>query len=106
MARKDLLKNVMSGATEQPRDHGRSGYAMRGASKSMKISIDSLAENSKRFCQVVGARSSLRWSPNSEGQLGCIAGPQRERIGPGMVVGFCGQTVTFRAEQTGDLVMH
>jgi len=51
MARKDLLKNVMAGSPEQPKDSGRSGYAMRGASKSMKVSIDSLAENSKRLLE-------------------------------------------------------
>jgi len=51
MARKDLLKSVMGGASEQPKDSGRSGYAMRGASKSMKVSIDSLAENSKRLLE-------------------------------------------------------
>ena len=51
MARKDLLKSVMSGSPEQPKDSGRSGYAMRGASKSMKVSIDSLAENSKRLLE-------------------------------------------------------
>lgn len=51
MARKDLLKSVMSGSSEQLKDSGRSGYAMRGASKSMKVSIDSLAENSKRLLE-------------------------------------------------------
>jgi len=51
MARKDLLKSVMSGSSDQPKDSGRSGYAMRGASKSMKVSIDSLAENSKRLLE-------------------------------------------------------
>lgn len=51
MARKDLLKSVMAGSPERPKDSGRSGYAMRGASKSMKVSIDSLAENSKRFLE-------------------------------------------------------
>lgn len=51
MARKDLLKSVMAGSAEQPKDSGRSGYAMRGASKSMKVSIDNLAENSKRLLE-------------------------------------------------------
>ena len=51
MARKDLLKSVMASSSEQPKDSGRSGYAMRGASKSMKVSIDSLAENSKRLLE-------------------------------------------------------
>lgn len=49
MARKDLLKAVMGTQTEAPLDGGRSSYAMRGASKSMKVSIDSLAENSRRL---------------------------------------------------------
>lgn len=51
MARKDLLKSVMTSSSEQLKDSGRSGYAMRGASKSMKVSIDSLAENSKRLLE-------------------------------------------------------
>lgn len=51
MARKDLLRSVMTSSSEQPKDSGRSGYAMRGASKSMKVSIDSLAENSKRLLE-------------------------------------------------------
>ncbi|ODM47354.1 plasmid partitioning protein RepB [Ruegeria sp. PBVC088] len=51
MARKDLLKSVMTGSSGQPKETGRSGYAMRGASKSMKVSIDSLAENSKRLLE-------------------------------------------------------
>lgn len=51
MARKDLLKSVMAGASDQSIESGRSEYAMRGASKSMKVSIDSLAENSKRLLE-------------------------------------------------------
>lgn len=51
MARKDLLKNVLGAQTEAPVDGGRSTYAMRGASKSMKVSIDSLAENSRRLLE-------------------------------------------------------
>jgi len=51
MARKDLLKSVIGQPTERPVDGGRSSYAMRGASKSMKVSIDSLAENSKRLLE-------------------------------------------------------
>ena len=64
MARKDLLKSVMSGSPEQPKDSGRSGYAMRGASKSMKVSIDSLAENSTRCCPINGPEvaGSLIWA--------------------------------------------
>lgn len=51
MARKDLLKSVIGQPTGKPVDGGRSSYAMRGASKSMKVSIDSLAENSKRLLE-------------------------------------------------------
>lgn len=51
MARKDLLKSVIGQPTDPPVDGGRSSYAMRGASKSMKVSIDSLAENSKRLLE-------------------------------------------------------
>ena len=51
MARKDLLKSVIGQPTDTPVDGGRSSYAMRGASKSMKVSIDSLAENSKRLLE-------------------------------------------------------
>jgi len=51
MARKDLLKSVMGTSTTKPVDERRSDYAMRGASKSMKISIDSLAENSRRLLE-------------------------------------------------------
>lgn len=51
MARKDLLKSVINPPKETPVDGGRSSYAMRGASKSMKVSIDSLAENSKRLLE-------------------------------------------------------
>ena len=51
MARKDLLKSVIGQPTDPPIDGGRSSYAMRGASKSMKVSIDSLAENSKRLLE-------------------------------------------------------
>lgn len=51
MARKDLLKSVIGTPSEQPKDGGRSSYAMRGASKSMKVSIDSLAEDSKRLLE-------------------------------------------------------
>lgn len=51
MARKDLLKNVMISTPEQSPGTDRSDYAMRGASKSMKVSIDSLAENSRRLLE-------------------------------------------------------
>lgn len=51
MARKDLLKSVMNAEGEKPADASRSSYAMRGASKSMKVSIDSLAENSRKLME-------------------------------------------------------
>ena len=51
MARKDLLKSVMGDAAQSKPGAERSSYAMRGASKSMKVSIDSLAENSKRLLE-------------------------------------------------------
>lgn len=51
MARKDLLKSVMGDASDGTTGAGRANYAMRGASKSMKVSIDSLAENSKRLLE-------------------------------------------------------
>lgn len=50
MARKDLLKSVM-GQSEASAEKGRAGYAMRGASKAMKTSIDSLAENSRKLLE-------------------------------------------------------
>jgi ParB family chromosome partitioning protein len=49
MARKDLLKSVMAPAPDKASDGGRTNYAMRGASKSMKVSIDSLAEDARRM---------------------------------------------------------
>ncbi len=49
MARKDLLKSVMEPAGDKASDGGRTNYAMRGASKSMKVSIDSLAEDARRM---------------------------------------------------------
>ncbi|MEM6931988.1 MAG: plasmid partitioning protein RepB [Pseudomonadota bacterium] len=51
MARKDLLKNVINNAGMAPPAPTRADYAVRGASKSMKVSIDSLAENSKRLLE-------------------------------------------------------
>jgi len=49
MARKDLLKNVMKPPTDNGSDGARSNYAMRGASKSMKVSLNSLAEDARRM---------------------------------------------------------
>lgn len=51
MARKDLLKSVMDPAGDKARDGSRTNYAMRGASKSMKVSIDSLAEDARRMME-------------------------------------------------------
>jgi ParB family chromosome partitioning protein len=47
MARKDLLRGVLGVASEDVSTESRAGYAMRGASKSMKVSIGSLAEASR-----------------------------------------------------------
>lgn len=49
MARKDLLKNVMESPTDNGSASTRANYAMRGASKSMKVSLDSLAEDARRM---------------------------------------------------------
>jgi len=51
MARKDLLKSVLGDTDDAKPGAERSSYAMRGASKSMKVSIDNLAENSKRLLE-------------------------------------------------------
>lgn len=61
MARKDLLKSVMEPATNKASDGGRSNYAMRGASKSMKVSIDSLAEDARRM---MDGETIVEISPN------------------------------------------
>lgn len=47
MARKDLLRGVLGVAAEDVSTESRADYAMRGASKSMKVSIGSLAEASR-----------------------------------------------------------
>ncbi len=49
MARKNLLKNILQRSTEGPAIESRANYAMRGASKSMKISIDALAEDARKL---------------------------------------------------------
>jgi ParB family chromosome partitioning protein len=49
MARKDLLKSVMAPTAPSRADGDRTNYAMRGASKSMKVSIDSMAEDARRM---------------------------------------------------------
>ena len=60
LARKNLLANVTSpGATDEAHQ-ARSGYALRGASRSMKLSIDELAANAKR---VVAGDSIVELDP-------------------------------------------
>lgn len=49
MARKNLLEGVINSDSAQSGSEGRADYALRGASKSMKVSIDRLAEDSKRL---------------------------------------------------------
>ena len=54
MARKNLLASVTTslsgeGASKKSHDEARSDYARRGASKSMMISIDEMAENNRRM---------------------------------------------------------
>jgi len=49
MSRKDLLKSVMGKSTDNESASSRANYAMRGASKSMKVSLDSLAEDARRM---------------------------------------------------------
>jgi ParB family chromosome partitioning protein len=49
MARKDLLKSVMEPTSGKASANARTNYAMRGASKSMKVSLDSLAEDARRM---------------------------------------------------------
>jgi ParB family transcriptional regulator, chromosome partitioning protein len=47
--RKNLLANVTNTPSPQGPSEGRSAYAKRGASRSMMMSIDELAENAKRM---------------------------------------------------------
>ncbi len=51
MARKDLLRSVLGAAPSAVSTEDRAGYAMRGASKQMKVSIDSLAEASRQIAE-------------------------------------------------------
>ncbi len=51
MARKDLFKTVMESTSESEGKDARAGYALRGASKSMKVSIDHMAENAKKMLE-------------------------------------------------------
>lgn len=48
MARKHLLTGALRPGSEKI-DENRTNYAMRGASKSMKVSLDSLAEDARRM---------------------------------------------------------
>ena len=49
MARKGLLDSVMGAPPNTAQKESRSSYAQTGASKSMKMSLDDLAENAKRL---------------------------------------------------------
>lgn len=49
MARKNLLSNVVQAESPKLDDEGRHDYAWRGASRSMRASIDEMAENAKRM---------------------------------------------------------
>ncbi|MCP4079250.1 MAG: plasmid partitioning protein RepB [Planctomycetaceae bacterium] len=49
MARKNLLANVMAADTDKAPKESRADYAMRGASRSMKMSIDDMVESAKRL---------------------------------------------------------
>lgn len=51
MARKNLLDGVMNNVTDGAAKDNRADYAMRGASKSMKVSIDALAEDAKKLTE-------------------------------------------------------
>lgn len=48
MARKNLLASVISPAATDEAHEARADYALRGASRSMKLSIDELAANARR----------------------------------------------------------
>ena len=45
MARKGLLDSVMGAEPSSAQKESRAGYALHGASRSMKLSIDDMAEN-------------------------------------------------------------
>ena len=60
MARKNLLANVTSPVATDEAHQARAGYALRGASRSMKLSIDELAANAKR---VVAGDSIVELDP-------------------------------------------
>lgn len=49
MARKNLLASVTGQSATQPEIEARSEYTRRGASRSMMVSIDEMAENAKRL---------------------------------------------------------
>jgi ParB family transcriptional regulator, chromosome partitioning protein len=60
VARKNLLANVTSPLATDEAHEARAGYALRGASRSMKLSIDELAANAKR---VVAGDSLVELDP-------------------------------------------
>jgi ParB family chromosome partitioning protein len=60
LARKNLLANVTSPVATDEAHQARAGYALRGASRSMKLSIDELAANAKR---VVAGDSIVELDP-------------------------------------------
>lgn len=47
--RKNLLANITGAATSPAENQARSGYASRGASRSMMLSIEEMAENAKKL---------------------------------------------------------
>lgn len=51
MARKGLLDSVLDSQPDDSQKENRADYAMRGASRSMKLSIDDMAENVKRMAE-------------------------------------------------------
>jgi len=51
MARKGLLDSVLGDQPDNNQNNSRADYAMRGASRSMKLSIDDLAENAKLMAE-------------------------------------------------------
>lgn len=51
MARKGLLESVMGAEPSAEQKEKRSGYALTGASKSMKLSLDDMAENARRLTE-------------------------------------------------------
>jgi len=48
LARKNLLKNVISSLGEERNIHPQNSYALKGASAKMKVTLESLAENAQK----------------------------------------------------------